>query len=120
MSTFGRSTFNEPHTNTDLEPHIRQAWPLAGVPYLIQNIQRDLADDFASLALSKLLAVLCGEEVKSADDGCRFEDMSQAPPTYVGTAECSDRSSEPCPDGNRDRHQSDCARSRLSGKEPRQ
>jgi hypothetical protein len=120
MSKFGRSTFNEPHTITDLKPHIGQAWPRAGVPYLIQHNQRDLSDDFAGLALSKLLAVLCAEEMKSAGDGCRSEAISQAAHTYVGTAECSDRSSEPCPDGNEDRHQSDCARSRLSGKEPRQ
>jgi hypothetical protein len=116
MSTFGRSTFNEPHTITDLKPHIGQAWSLAGVPYLIR---RDLSDDFAGLALSKLLVVLCAEEVKSPGDGFRSEDTSQAPHTYVGTAECSGRSSEPCAGGNCDRHQSDCARSRLSGKEPR-
>lgn len=118
MSTFGRSTFSELHTITDLKSHIGQTWPLADVPCLIQHNQRDLSDDFAGLALSKLLAVLCAEAVKSAGDGCRSEAISQAAHTYLGTAECSDRSSEPCPDGNRDRHQSDCARSRLSGKEP--
>jgi hypothetical protein len=119
MSTVGRSTSNEPHAITDLKPHNAQAWPLAGVPYLIRHNQRDLSDEFASLALSKLLAALCEEEVKSPGDGFRPEDKCQAPHTYVGTAECSDRSSEPCPGGNCDRHQSDCARSRLSGKEPR-
>jgi hypothetical protein len=36
MRMFGRSTFNEPHTITDLKPHIAQTWPLANhVPTVI-------------------------------------------------------------------------------------